>query len=461
MEKATDSSEEVTPNKGIMVFTASLVRQLSAPGSRLEPTYVGVRRVRPSSRLVKEAFVNSNKTNSEGENGNESGHKYSALSFKVVGEDGVERRMTNQEKKALKLQIAQQKKHEKELRRLEREQNEPTPTKRGKKRKCNEKRPDETEDLDENPKENTSDDEDSIGAALAKVGVAQQKLSFIEQEIADLKGERQGVPPVILPPPLAQVAMQTPRFLPGNTSSISQSTCSTSIWMDDNLAKEWAEVLTQSMAPALEVREQEDMRSLVYDIVPEPWQRLRPDTIQAGLQPPPIVDDIKAESGSTEESLLVDNRESWEFVAIRPPAMSTFDSDMAIVADVLHRNTALYLSCGAKFGSDFLVYDGPRIDRHAFAGLRVINETGGTYAATSSNSASDRTFPVPCLYGMAGYVRCLNTAGKLALIAMVKREEGADGSPQCRVAIVDLKLERVDGTKRKDMGERLQKLHRS
>jgi len=46
--------------------------------------------------------------------------------------------------------------------------------------------------------------------------------------------------------------------------------------------------------------------------------------------------------------------------------------------------------------------------------------------------------PVPSAYDLAGYVRGLNTAGKLALLATVIIEKDVD-----KVLIVDLALEKI------------------
>ena len=64
-------------------------------------------------------------------------------------------------------------------------------------------------------------------------------------------------------------------------------------------------------------------------------------------------------------------------------------------------------------------------------------------------------FPTPSAYDMTGFVRTMNTARKIALVAMVVRRGGRRGSgggdcdddamaqPNARIAIVDLALEKV------------------
>mmetsp|Transcript_8269 Transcript_8269/g.16358 ORF Transcript_8269/g.16358 Transcript_8269/m.16358 type:complete len:113 (-) Transcript_8269:2953-3291(-) len=75
--------------------------------------------------------------------------------------------------------------------------------------------------------------------------------------------------------------------------------------------------------------------------------------------------------------------------------------------------------------------------------------------------------PLPSAYSLTGFVRCLNTAGKLALLATVDvipdcdhgdKEEPSSGSlgakkKRYRVAFVDVALEKVlDVHKRKNRG---------
>ena len=67
-------------------------------------------------------------------------------------------------------------------------------------------------------------------------------------------------------------------------------------------------------------------------------------------------------------------------------------------------------------------------------------------------------FPLPRAYDLAGYVRCLNTAGKLALLATVIHDD--EMGPY--VSIIDLALEKVDVKRKpkraKTLEERLETL---
>ena len=158
------------------------------------------------------------------------------------------------------------------------------------------------------------------------------------------------------------------------------------------------------------------------------------------------------------------------------------DDIISIVFEYLHRETNFYVSCGAKFGADFLIYDGPREERHAFAGLRILSPP------LSQSSA----LPLPSAYSLTSFVRCLNTAGKLALLATVeeiqhskeedddddddgvvvldddvhKQEEGGKdcnkkiATTQYQVAFVDVALEKVldvHKQKKKSSKKKLQK----
>ena len=133
----------------------------------------------------------------------------------------------------------------------------------------------------------------------------------------------------------------------------------------------------------------------------------------------------------------------WSHVTIRPASSllsssasaAKLDSDHSIVMEYLHSRTKFFVSCGAKFGCDLLLYDGPRHERHSFAGLRILTTSGciadsmgkdipglGVPANVPGLQPRVDQLPIPTPYSMSGYVRGLNTAGKLALVATVVRE---------------------------------------
>jgi hypothetical protein len=156
---------------------------------------------------------------------------------------------------------------------------------------------------------------------------------------------------------------------------------------------------------------------------------------------------------------------------------STLEDDHCIVFNQLYGSN-LHISCGAKVGCDFLLYDGPREERHAFAGLRIL-----TTNAVNITHQEQWQLPIPSPYDLAGFVRCLNTAGKLALLATVIRSNpisnddvDTNSTGCCRrgnvvkVAFVDLVLEknltapthqrrttRRSNNKRKEIGKNLSK----
>jgi len=477
-EGSQHTNQNANSNDAVIVFSAEVVQQLD----RLEPTYVGVRRVRPSSRVVQKALLNGTSDSQSSIPGDDeypdSQQRQQQLqadySYTVI-EDGVERRMTSQEKKAMRKQMLDQKKaFKQEQRRIreEQEERERMQRKLEKKRKRQEerygKRINNNNDSSENEQAATASSaialdtqiqEDSM-KSLAQVGMS-QKRSLLEQELADIRGERHGVPPVMLPASLVHATLASKRsVLPGgmvgSMKRCSALQCNSTIIVDDQMAREWAKELYESMMPALDVRGQEDMRPMAYDIIPDVWSRLRPTSLTAGELENKDVDlnDKAEDTRATNTSTIDNSSSSWTFTTIRPPSMSSFDNDLNIVAQVIYQQSNAYISCGAKFGCDFLLYDGPRKERHAFAGLRLVTPDEGSTLQGGS-------FPILSAYCIAGYVRCLNTAGKLALFATVKRDLQEDGAPIYRVAFLDLKLERIDGTKRKDMSAIVQKLKRS
>jgi len=189
----------------------------------------------------------------------------------------------------------------------------------------------------------------------------------------------------------------------------------------------------------------EDLRPMPYHLVPEVWTRMRPP-------------EMSSKKASHQELILLNEASvkyrqgvAWDFTQIGPSAPQ---SDEAAVIELLHGGTRLHISCGAKFGCDYLIYDGPRNERHAFAGLRILR-----------SKPTENHLPLPSAYNLAGYVRCLNTAGKLALLATVVQEGDTSGGIKHRVAIVDLALEKIAVTTsrrpKKTMEKRYQNLSKT
>jgi hypothetical protein len=227
-------------------------------------------------------------------------------------------------------------------------------------------------------------------------------------ELADLQGgERWGtVPPVLWSAPIVAAVKTT----------------STTVELDDTISQVWAQSLKESMHDAEWARHQEvGIRPMPYHLVPRVWTRLRPNKSTDALwsrdllvfpgwnscsQPPPTHENNNDSKNST----------AFLECTVRKPHKE-YDA-VATATIVALCNMGITMSCGVKFGCDFLCYDGPRHARHAFAGLRVI-------------APSDA---LPTAYDLAGYTRTLNTAGKIALLATI-----VSG----RLAIVDLALEQT------------------
>ena len=418
-------------NAAAVIFSAELARSLSTCQVRLPPTAVGVRRIRPSSltvqsvwrgtSIVAAAAAANNKIDT-----NVNRKQDDKIVYKIIDpETGVERRMTNQEKKehrfkhreALRLAIKQ----DKEKKRLLREEEE--------KRKAAEDTDSGTskDNQNKNLKRKSSSASADVASWLQQNSESGDHYlpfkinpSALEQELADLNGERDGVPPVVLAPCMARILIAD--FFQDTANVTALPPCV----VNDELSTEWACQLKQAMVPAEQVRAQEDMRPMVYDLVPEAWRRRRPKSLGVIAYTTSEHSRIASKQGP----------HAWSLCTIRPP--SAWDSDLAAVAQVLHRGTDLHIACGSKFGCDLLLYDSPRTECHAFAGLRVLSAT--------RDSKGDFHLPLPITYDMTGYVRCLNTAGKLALLATVRKQKRPGGSELWEVAFVDLSLVKIGQT---------------
>jgi tRNA splicing endonuclease len=247
----------------------------------------------------------------------------------------------------------------------------------------------------------------------------------LEEELADLRGDRDGVPPVMMSPPMAHEAFRA-GVLKATDSDAYLDTMSHFV-LDDDLASRWAVALKKNMENAEQVRSKEAIRPMPYQLLPEVWTRLRPDFLSdLALNTETASSKVSVEDVNNDDQGMQkkESNSVWSFITVRRRLEQT-DDDTAIVVSMLHHFSNLHVSCGAKFGCDFLLYDGRRDQRHAFAGLRVMER-------------SSSQLPLPSTYDLTGYVRCLNTAGKLALLATVER-----GKSGARVAFVDLALEKV------------------
>jgi tRNA intron endonuclease, catalytic C-terminal domain len=358
----------------LIAFSSELNQKLLE--NRLPPTYVGVPRCRPSSKEVhlawrgkSDVFVPRPK-----------------VAYLVKNEDGTERRMNTQEKKEARKRMLEEMQVEREkIKEMKKNSENIDST-------CHRLGDDTSLTLSSLTGTESLDNLKKEAYYHVKVDSA-----AIKEELADLRRDREGVPPVALMPCMA---LQTSIF--GVTSP---TEVTPELSLDFSLAEEWSILLRDSFRGAEEIRSKEDIRPMAYKLVPEPWQRMMPTFNEAP------------------ETCTLHNthqEKDWELFSIRH-RMNPLDSDKEIICSLLYTHTKIHIGCGAKFGSDFLLYDGPRKERHAFAGLRVVLD-GET----------------PRAYDLHGYVRCLNTAGKLSLLAKVVRHGNA-----ARVAFVDLALEKI------------------
>lgn len=382
-----------------IVFHMPLVTKLASPSVRIPANYVGVRRVRPSNQI---RDLEAYKKGTE---------EKASIIYKVMDENGNLRRMTKKEKRDLKQKIAMEKKEATEQKRLEAMNN---PNK----------------DESERKRKKTNNEN--------KYHQLEINNSALKQELAELRGDRNGLPPVLLSPAMA---LQAQSVLLGTDVStklngIQKGRCK--LVYDHNLSLTWAKVIKEAMGPAEKVRKEESLRPMPYQLTPEPWKRMRPNLDEKVLETTERNDSLL--TSTKQENEIPPAKCQWANITCRPP--TSLDSDASIVFEYLHRETPFHVSCGAKFGSDFLLYDGPREERHAFAGLRILQSSGP--AASVDTIEKDKQLPIPNAYSLSGYVRCLNTAGKFALLATVIREISTEQNmPLYRVAFVDIALEKV------------------
>lgn len=471
-------SPDVAAATAAIVFSSSLTSHLSSNEARLPPTHVGVRRVRPSSQAVKEALkkrglpailaahisaaapgeasigsdVHSQddcETNGAGGSAN---RKFGSamftdeelmhptkVSYMTTDEDGVERRMTKKEKKKKKAQLMKERLAM--LKQIKKQQQEEKEDQR-----ANAVIAADNDapivDSNETISESISCDDNYYAMKVSQAA--------IEEEVAELLGASNRVPPVVLSAPMVDEAMHNDIIRGASSSGLGSSHDDEIKEMDEPLSLLWATTLQEAMNVAEEVRSREDMRPMAYRIVPEAWHRLRPVSLLGDSQNICKADQTDSKEDDKDSSKRVEIREEekqrWDVISTRS-GLPNFDDDIALVYRLLYRKTNLHVACGSKFGCDLLLYDGSREERHAFAGLRICSCTSADNKALDESAefvdptdGSVVSLPLPSSYDLAGYVRCLNTAGKLALLATVIR--GEDGA-ESRVAIVDLALEKV------------------
>ncbi|OEU19394.1 hypothetical protein FRACYDRAFT_235449 [Fragilariopsis cylindrus CCMP1102] len=420
-------------NDVVMIFRSSLVQNVASPKIRLPSNFVGVRCVRR-----------------EHENGNE-------------------RRMTKAEKKKKKRQLAKENKEQAQ-------QNS------AKKQKLEEgissTIPSSTATAMAMATEGQEGKSSSSPPSSSSYHQLPINPTTMDQELADFKCERAGLPTVLLSPPMALQFFSKnlhalPEIIPlvvdkeelllnddeeivedahnnNNNCYDTNGDDSAVLIHSHTMAEDWSNRLKEKcILPAESVRQTEDLRPLAYRLHPEPWQRMRPTPIK------------------------------------EQPMLTT----------------------SPKFGSDYLIYDGPRESRHAFAGLRVLSRFTNSMTSSSSSllpttdqdlnalsspsPSSELQLPLPTAFSLTSFVRCLNTAGKLALLATVEevqvvvpdsneeQQQGSNGendidqndtitrkinnnniTTHYRVAFVDVALEKVLDVHKRKKGSSKKKLQK-
>ena len=447
------SSPRATRHQSAIIFTSELARRLEDdPSLRLPTNYAGVRRVRPtngfrpevSSRKRKSVCLDSDTPSSQvdahediDESGipdgranvpiaddgastcavasQPSGPAPSAVVFKVTNPDGSERRMTSREKKQYKLQLKKAKhSNQKQERQIQHEERI-RKAKQQKRLRKEMKRLAKTGKDSDGARPNEDKEPSQVRATKKPVEdfcVAKGAVSSfrdIDLELAELLGERRGIPPVILTPAATCVA-QDLGFLPGSAESDEWN-----ITLDRELSAQWADQLEQSFKHVEESRSREEMRKMPYRVAPESWKRLCPDSLWEFR--------TDRSKGKTESAVNQDDHTSTQM----RDASSSYDLTSYLIFRHLQRNSNLHIACGALFGCDFVLYDGKRSERHSFAGLRI-------YSYRSNG------LPMPSPYDMTGYVRAMTSARKMALVATAVIDERTNSS---RLAICELASEKI------------------
>jgi hypothetical protein len=396
-----------TPASAV-VFSSALAQRLTR--HRFAPTFVGLDRIvrlhdgpSPATKGGVTAV-----TAAATDTASAPTHPTSFVVYKVINEDGTERRMTHVEKKQAKLQAAQLKK---KLRKEEKQQQQ------------------------QQAKQKDQINESLTGKNYYQLPTATDPAK--PEDVDDRQSHRKGDElPVILSPACTRQAIRQ-GFLAAAT--IGNSSCKTVddsrvVVFDEELSNQWALQVKANMAEAERIRQGEDTRPMPYQLSPEAWTRMRPEFIDSTARDKPSSDLVSSEANV---------QESVSLLQLQPPnkteRLSNYNETANSIIQLLYQTgdtSSLHISCGAKFGSDYLLYHGPRDQCHAFAGLRI--EYCRRATKTNSHEADAAQLPLPTAYDLSGYVRGLNTAGKLALLATVV----VDGNLH-RVGIVDLALEKI------------------
>ena len=491
-------------NRSLILFSPEQCHSVVSQ-QRMAPVYIGIPPIRPETD--RSITTTSTSINKRIKMTNNIIQQQSEIVYKVLNADGTERRMTAQEKKLAKLQhklrLKEQQIHQKHASNNEILESE------GLRNPSNANVSNSNGNIDDVDL-NGNDTSDDRYVPIHRKDDA--KLHESEEHATD----RDRIPPVMLPPSLAQCILPTLTRQTTTTPNTNDNdtTPSIRIEMDIELSKLWGQSLLQhSILPAEYERQQEtNIRSMPYHIVPEVWTRLRPkfytgmnDSENRNHDDDEMVKYVNNDEGKNnneDNSSDACHSQDWMWCNMNAPISDDIeDADItnrhAILQFLHHPQQApkLHISDGTKFGCDFLLYDGPRHERHAFAGLRILppatqqQQQNHNCVATNTTATSSKVlkcendndqvrFPIhPNPYDLAGYVRCLNTAGKLALLATsvlvndtttndTTQPQPPPRKHQCRkILIVDLALEKVAMTTsrrpKKTMEQRLKNLSKA
>jgi tRNA intron endonuclease, catalytic C-terminal domain len=428
----------------LLVCTSSLVQRLTE--ERIPTNFVGVRNVHGGNHPTTEEELDAegsvvivHRRRSRGGKV-PSIHVHIPITYKLLTPDGTERRMTRQEKKAARMQMVQQKRQALEglKQQQHQQQQQQLHDDNASSLECDQECPPThpppppsapwKPSVHNNDNNNNNNDNNTSNKELRKT----------EEGLAERRDRREGRAPVLVAPPMALFASSLLlRSVETTTNRVQEtdhetSTAASIIYYDHELSQTWATLLKESMLPAETVRGAEDMRPMAYQLTPEPWTRLRPEHHITHPTKRHMTNIHPGTPTSVPSALTIHNSKDpspgWVELTCRPS--SALDVANAILFEYLYKETGYHVSCGAKFGADFLLYDGPRSQRHAFGGLRMVLPS------------TEGTLPLPSTYEMTGYVRCLNTAGKLALLATVVQETVHD-EIHFKIAFVDVALEKV------------------
>ena len=471
---------------------------------RLPPTFIGARRVRPSSKAVRDIIKQKKIKNGKADNKSESVPRTNLddsqhTCAKEVREVGVSPPSTkpNNDHDDFQNEASSLLKN---ANTTSSNNNLPCNSNQAKKQK----RADKTTNIHAANQELSINHRSSMKEDVTPYADVQNEIYFqfevnikssVQKEIAEILGETRTVPIILSDPMSDQIPYALKESRHQNDDSEKH------IILDKELSHQWAIAVSESMKSAENQRDSEDMRLMAYRLIPEVWSRFI-----SGMPTRETVERVSLDQEERTTKLITHpidysmfkqdtihtpmRSESTTPLPSDPTAIN-YDTSLKIVYEYLFRQyPTMHLACGAKFGCDFLLYDDCRKKRHAFAGLRVLEASHHQCIYMHKCNGKEVQFSIPTPYDLAAYVRTLNKAGKLAILGMVIRESKprkshhqshvAANRPEVstdsdksddmyRVLFIDLALEKIlsapthqrkykkPSQKRKEIGQNLSK----